>query len=119
MARTELCIYAREKVNLVRTIHSHDITPTFVIPPHTAINISQETALALEGGLIRPLGLWRDSGQVPALATLPVDQRRVLRHAVVPHNHGLLLPLDTGLEVSTESKMVVQELQERVRLLLF
>jgi hypothetical protein len=56
---------------------------------------------------------------VPPLPVLPVDERRVLRHAVVPHHHGPLLPLDARLEVGAVREVVVQELEDCVRLLLF
>jgi hypothetical protein len=63
--------------------------------------------------------LRRDAGQVAALPVLPVDERRVLRDAVVPHDDGALLPLDARLEVAAKREVVVQELEQRVRLFLF
>ena len=74
--------------------------------------------LALKRCLKRPLGLRRDAGQVAALPVLPVDEGRVLRDAVVPHDDGALLPLDTRLEVAAKGEVVVQELEQRVRLFL-
>lgn len=53
-----------------------------------------------------------------ALAILPVDQGRVLRHPVVPDDHRPGLPLDAGLEVGSECEVVVQELEEGVGFLL-
>lgn len=52
------------------------------------------------------------------LPVLPVDQRRVLRDAVVPHHDRALLPLDARLEVGAVREVVVQELEQRVRLFL-
>jgi hypothetical protein len=69
--------------------------------------------------LKRPLSLRRDPRQMPPLPILPVNQRRVLRHPVIPNYHGPLLPLDARLEVGAVRKMVVQELENRIRLLLF
>lgn len=51
---------------------------------------------------------------MPPLPVLPVDQRRVLRDAVVPDDNGALLPLDAGLEVGAEGEVVVQEFEQRV-----
>ena len=42
----------------------------------------------------------------------------MLRHAVVPHHHGALPPLHTGLEIGTVRQVVVQELEKRVGLFL-
>lgn len=55
---------------------------------------------------------------MPPLPALPIHQGRVLRHAVVPDDDGALLPLDAGLEIGAVREMVVQELEERIRLLL-
>lgn len=55
---------------------------------------------------------------MPPLAVLPVNQRRVLRDAVVPDHDGAGLPLDARLEVGAVREVVVQELEEGVRLLL-
>lgn len=52
------------------------------------------------------------------LTILPVDEGRVLGHAVVPDDNGALLPLDTGLEVGSIGQMVVEELEDGVRFLL-
>lgn len=68
--------------------------------------------------LKRPLRLRRDARQMPPLPVLPVNQRRVLRHAIVPHHHRPLLPLDARLEVRAVREVVVQELEDRIRLLL-
>jgi len=54
-----------------------------------------------------------------ALPVRPVDQRRVLRYTVVPDDDGALLPLDARLEVGAIREVVVQELEDRVRLFLF
>jgi len=55
---------------------------------------------------------------MPPLAVLPVNQRRMLRHSVIPDNNRPLLPLDARLEVRTIREMVIQELENRIRLLL-
>lgn len=55
---------------------------------------------------------------MPALSVLPVNQRRVLSDSVIPHDHSPFGPLDAGLEVSAIGKMVVQELEDGVRLFL-
>lgn len=55
---------------------------------------------------------------MPSLPILPVHQGRVLSHSVVPYNNCALLPLDPSLEVSAIGQVVVQELQERIRLFL-
>lgn|SRR5690242_3539262 len=78
---------------------------------------SRSDPSALKGRLVRPLGLGRDARQVPPLAVLPVDDGAVLRHAVVPDDDGALLPLDAGLEVGAVRQVVVQELEQGVRLL--
>ena len=65
-----------------------------------------------------PLGLGRDPRQVPPLAVLPVHQRRVLRHPVVPHDDGALLPLDSGLEVGALAQVLVQEGEQGIRFFL-
>jgi len=74
--------------------------------------------LTLVRSLIRPLRLGGDSGQMPALAVLPVDESRVLGDAVVPDDDSALLPLDADLEVGAVGEVVVQELEDGVRLLL-
>lgn len=53
---------------------------------------------------------------MPPVAALPVDEGRVLRDAVVPDHHGALLPLDAGLEVGAPRQVLVEELEEGVRL---
>ena len=69
-------------------------------------------------GLIRTLGLGCDAGQVPSRAVIPVHQRRVLRHAIVPHDYGARRPLDTDMEVGPDRDVVVQDLEEPIRFLL-
>ena len=53
-----------------------------------------------------------------ALAAGPIDECRMLCHAVVPYYDGAGLPLDTGMEVGTEGDVVIQELEQRVRFFL-
>lgn len=77
-----------------------------------------ETRLFLKRRFIWPLGLGRDPRQVPPLAVLPVHQRRVLRHPVVPHDDGALLPLDSGLEVGALAQVLVQEGEQGIRFFL-
>lgn len=55
---------------------------------------------------------------MPPLPALPVHQRRVLRHAVVPHDDGVLLPLHARVEVGAPGDVLVEEIQDRVRLFL-
>lgn len=55
---------------------------------------------------------------MPSRAVLPVQQCRVLRHAVIPHDHGPLLPPDPHLEIGPEADVVVQEFQDGVALFL-
>lgn len=70
------------------------------------------------GRLKRPLGLGRDACQVPPRTVVPVEQRRVLRDAVVPDDDGAGLPADADVEVGAEGDVVVEELEQRVGLLL-
>lgn len=51
---------------------------------------------------------------MPPLSVLPVDERRVLGHSVVPDDHGALLPLDAHLEVGSVGQVVVQELKKGI-----
>lgn len=74
--------------------------------------------LLLEWSLKWRLSLWRDAGQVAALAILPINESRVQSHAVIPDDNGLLGPLDAGLEVGAVGDVVVEELEEVVGLLL-
>jgi len=57
--------------------------------------------LSLVRSLKRLLRLRGDPRQMPPLATLPVDQGRVLRHPVVPDDYGVLFPFDPGVEVGS------------------
>ncbi len=74
--------------------------------------------LSLERGLEGTLGLRRDSCQVPPGTGAPVCNSRVLSHSVVPNDDGSLLPLDPRVEIRSVGKMVIQELEDRVGLLL-
>ena len=53
---------------------------------------------------------------MPPLPARPVNQRRVLRHAVIPDHNGARCPLDARLEVCSVREVVVQKLEERVGL---
>jgi hypothetical protein len=64
------------------------------------------------------LRLRSDAGQMPPLPIVPVEDGRVLRHPVVPDHDGSLLPPDTNLEVGAEGQVVVEKLEQGVRLLL-
>lgn len=68
--------------------------------------------------LVRDLSLGCDSGQVSALTVFPVNNGAVLGNAVVPNNNCALFPLDTGLEVSAQGNVVVEELKDGVGLFL-
>lgn len=74
--------------------------------------------LALVRSLERTLGLRRDAGKMAPITRVPVNQRRMLRDAVVPNHDGALLPLDAGLEVGAPSDVLIQELEDDVRLFL-
>lgn len=56
---------------------------------------------------------------MPTLTILPVDQGRVERNPVIPNHHRLLLPLNSSLEISAKSDVIIQKLQQRIRLFLF
>lgn len=71
-----------------------------------------------KGCLIRPLSLWSDPRQMPPLPSLPICQRRVLCHTVIPHHNRVFLPLHTHMKVGAIGKMIVQELQDSIRLFL-
>lgn len=85
-----------------------------------AINFKSiaSTRSAFKRRLVRNLRLRRDSCKMAPLATLPVDQGAVLSNPVVPEDNGSGLPLHSDLEVGTVGQMVIEELQNRVRLLL-
>ncbi len=75
-------------------------------------------SLTLKWRLKRNLTLRRDTGQMPALARLPVKNSRVLRDSVVPEHNGTRLPADASMEVSTVGEVVIQELEQGVGFLL-
>jgi hypothetical protein len=52
------------------------------------------------------------------LTILPVQNRGVCSDPIVPHNHRVLLPLQTSLQVRTKSDVLVQEIEQMVGLLL-
>lgn len=62
--------------------------------------------------------LGRQSRQMPSLAILPVQDRRVGSHSIVPADHRALLPLHACLEISAEGYMVVEEFQQVIALFL-
>lgn len=68
--------------------------------------------------LVWGLCLGSEAGEVATLAVLPVDDGTVLRDAVVPDDDGAFLPLDAGLEVGAVREMVIQELENGIRLFL-
>lgn len=74
--------------------------------------------LALEWRLVWPLCLGSNTGKVSPLAILPVNESAVLSDSVVPDDDGLILPLNTSLEVGTLRQMVVQELENGIGFLL-
>lgn len=52
------------------------------------------------------------------LSILPVQNCRVGSNAIVPHNHRLLLPLHSRLEVCPECDVLVKEVKQVVAFLL-
>jgi hypothetical protein len=68
--------------------------------------------------LIRRLSLRRNPRQMPARAIIPVEQRTVRRDAVIPNHHRTRRPFDARLEVLTLCDVIVQEVEQKVRLLL-
>lgn len=74
--------------------------------------------LVLELGLKGTLGLRRDARQVAPRPVIPVHQCRVLSDAVVPHDDGAGLPLDTNVEVGAPGDVLIKKLEKAVRLLL-
>ena len=53
------------------------------------------------------------------LPILPVNQRRMLRHPVIPHHDSSLGPLDAGLKVRAVGQMIIKELEQGVGFFLF
>lgn len=51
-----------------------------------------------------------------SLPVLPVQQCRVLRHAIVPYHDGAFLPLHPCVEVGACGDVVVQELEDGLAL---
>ncbi len=74
--------------------------------------------LLAERRFVRSLGLGGDPGQVPALSILPVDQGGVLRNPVVPDDNGARLPPNSRVEVGAERDVLIQELENGIRLFL-
>lgn len=52
------------------------------------------------------------------VTALPVNNGSVLSDTIVPDDNGALLPLHTGLEVGSPGNVLVEELENGVRLLL-
>jgi hypothetical protein len=55
---------------------------------------------------------------MPSGSVSPVNQRRMLSDAVIPHYNGAFLPPDSSMEVRAPRKVLVQELEQRVGLFL-
>lgn len=102
---TWICLYLGPLLGSLTAGHS---TKTLII-----------TTLTLKGGLIGPLSLGRDAGEMPSLARLPVDEGSVLDGSVVPDDDGLFLPLDAGVEVGAPGDVLVEEVEDGVGFLLF
>ena len=90
---------------------SHQLRPIFT-------SLFNVTHLTLEGRLVRPLSLRRDSGKMPSLATLPVHQRSVLHCSVVPGHDSTSSPLDSGVEVCAPGDVLVEEVEDGIGFLL-
>lgn len=69
-----------------------------------------------KGSLVRDLRLRCNPRQMPALASLPVHNSAMLGNAVIPDNHGAFLPLDSGLKVGAICKVIIEELENGIRL---
>jgi hypothetical protein len=84
--------------------------------------------LTLKRRLIRRLSLRRETGDMPTLAILPVENGRVACHAVlrgsvygepayqirrithIPNNDGTSPPADTRLDILRQGNVIIQEL---------
>lgn len=74
--------------------------------------------LSLIGSLIRLFSLWSQTGNVSALAILPIEYGRVACNAVIPDDHCTRLPSDASLQVLRQRDVVIKEFEQVVRLLL-
>lgn len=74
--------------------------------------------LSLERRLIWLFRQWRDASNMSPLPILPINQRCMLRHSVVPNDDCVFFPFDANMEICTESDMVIKEFQEHVTLFL-
>lgn len=67
--------------------------------------------------LNRPFRLRRQPRQMPPLPILPIQNRRMRRNPVIPHDNRSRLPFNPGLQILAQRYMVQQELQQVVTLL--
>lgn len=51
-----------------------------------------------------------------ARSILPIQQRRVRCHTIIPHHHRPGRPLDAGLEILTFGNVIVEEVEQVVAL---
>lgn len=63
-----------------------------------------------EGRLERLLCLGCNPCEMTPVTIFPVNQRRMLRHAIIPHYYRAFFPLDPGVEIRAPCNMLVQEL---------
>lgn len=75
--------------------------------------------LFLKWRLVRRLSLWRNPRNMPTCAIIPIQQRRMRSHTVIPHHHRARRPLDTHLKVLTFGNVIVEEVEQVLALLLF
>ena len=59
-----------------------------------------------KGRLVGSLSLGRESGEMAALARLPIDESAVLGDSVVPDAHGAIVPFDANLEISRDGNVL-------------
>lgn len=81
--------------------------------------ISLLQSLTLKRSLIRALRLRRNAGKMPSLARFPVHNGSVLDNSVIPDDDRSLLPLDASVEVCAPSDVLVEKVEDGVRLFLF
>lgn len=80
--------------------------------------ISLLQSLTLKRSLIRAFSLRRNAGKMPSLARLPVDNGSVLDNSVIPDDDRSLLPLDASVEVGAPGDVLVEKVEDGVRLFL-